>query len=81
MSFQYKLADFQEDNFKSADFVNKFLEECISGMNFFSLERCDLVELDSKIANAMKRLDDLKETIVTEMETIDYAREMNQTTI
>ncbi len=73
---------FQDEKFSSSDFVNNLIEKMLSNdVDFTSLEKCNLSDLNKVLESTLKELKNLKEEVNHEMEGIKLDREVNHSSL
>ena len=82
MESNFKIKDFQDEKFNPSEFVNVFIEKALTNtVDFSSLEKCNLSELNKALENTLKSLKKLKEDINHEMDGIKLDRELNHASL
>lgn len=82
MQSNFSLTDFEDEKFNPSDFVNSFIEKSLtSTVDFSSLDKCNLADLNKVIEGALKSLKSLKEDINLGLNSIKSEKELLHTAV
>jgi len=82
MTTNLGIKDFQDEKFNSSDFVNNFIEKTLTHtVDFSSLEKCNLADLNKVLESTLKNLKKIKDEINHEMEGMKLDRELNHASL